>query len=105
MKINLLQLRKACNHPYIFDGVEPQGADEYGEHLIENCGKLKFVDRLLKHIMAKNEQILIFSNFTSLLDILEDYCTMRHFKYFRLDGSTELEERERYIREFTDPNP
>jgi len=35
------------------------------------------MDRLLKRIQEKKEQVLIFSNFTGLLDILEDYCGMR----------------------------
>jgi SNF2 family DNA or RNA helicase len=30
----LMQLRKVCNHPYLFEGVEPEGAEEYGEHII-----------------------------------------------------------------------
>jgi SWI/SNF-related matrix-associated actin-dependent regulator of chromatin subfamily A member 5 len=51
----LMQLRKACNHPYMFEGVEPEGAEEWGEHIVENCGKLKFLDRLLKHVAAKKE--------------------------------------------------
>lgn len=88
----------------MFDGVEPDGAEEYGEHIVENCGKLKFTDRLLRKISDKNEQVLIFSNFTSFLDILEDYCAMRGYKYFRLDGQTELEDREKAINEFTKPN-
>jgi SWI/SNF-related matrix-associated actin-dependent regulator of chromatin subfamily A member 5 len=91
----LMQLRKACNHPYMFDGIEPEGAEEWGEHLVDNCGKLKFLDRLLKKIYEKKEQILVFSNFTSFLDIFEDYCAMRQYKFCRLDGSTELEDRER----------
>lgn len=70
----------------MFDGVEPEGAEEYGEHLVENCGKLKFTDRLLKKIAEKKEQVLIFSNFTSFLDIMEDYCAMRGYKFCRLDG-------------------
>lgn len=90
-----MQLRKACNHPYMFDGIEPEGAEEWGEHLVDNCGKLKFLDRLLKKIYEKKEQILVFSNFTSFLDIFEDYCAMRQYKFCRLDGSTELEDRER----------
>lgn len=36
-----------------------------------------------------------------MLDILEDYCYMRGYKYCRLDGNTTLDERERYISEFT----
>jgi len=39
-----------------------------------------------------------------MLDILEDYLLMRGYKYFRLDGETELEDRERMINEFTAPD-
>jgi SWI/SNF-related matrix-associated actin-dependent regulator of chromatin subfamily A member 5 len=39
-----------------------------------------------------------------MLDILEDYCLFREYKYCRLDGNTDLDERERYIEEFTKPN-
>jgi SNF2 family DNA or RNA helicase len=44
----LMQLRKVCNHPYLFDGVEPEDADEFGEHVIEASGKLKIVDQIMK---------------------------------------------------------
>jgi SWI/SNF-related matrix-associated actin-dependent regulator of chromatin subfamily A member 5 len=70
----------------MFDGIEPEGAEEWGEHIVENCGKLKFLDRLLKKIHEKKEKILVFSNFTSFLDIFEDYCAMRQYKFCRLDG-------------------
>lgn len=59
---------------------------------------------MIKRIIEKKEQVLIFSNFTSLLDILEDYCAMRQFKFCRLDGSTELEDRDHAISEFTKPD-
>jgi SWI/SNF-related matrix-associated actin-dependent regulator of chromatin subfamily A member 5 len=39
-----------------------------------------------------------------MLDILEDYCLFREYKYCRLDGNTDLDERERYIEEFTKPD-
>eukprot|EP00347_Sterkiella_histriomuscorum_P020084 403339166 len=100
----LMQLRKACNHPYLFDGIEPEGAEEYGEHIVDNCGKMRFLDKLLKKISSQKEQVLIFSQFTSVLDIIEDYCLMRGFQFCRLDGTTDLEERERMITEFTAPN-
>ena len=48
--------------------------------------------------------MLLFSGFTSLLDILEDFCLFRQFKYCRLDGNTELDEREKQIEEFTRPD-
>lgn len=51
----LMQLRKVCNHPYLFEGVEPQGADEFGEHIIEASGKLTLVDRLIKRTTQNKE--------------------------------------------------
>lgn len=43
----IMQLRKVCNHPYLFHGGEPVGSEEYGEHIIEASGKLIVVDKLL----------------------------------------------------------
>ena len=39
-----------------------------------------------------------------MLDILEDYCTYREFKFCRLDGSTDLIDRENMMEKFTRPN-
>lgn len=51
----LMQLRKVCNHPYLFDGVEPEGADEYGEHIVQASGKLMLVDKLLNKAISQGE--------------------------------------------------
>jgi hypothetical protein len=42
-QITVMQLRKCCNHPYLFEGVEDRTLDPLGEHLVENCGKLNMV--------------------------------------------------------------
>ena len=34
----LMQLRKCCNHPYLFDGAEPGPPYTTDEHLVDNCG-------------------------------------------------------------------
>lgn len=47
--------------------------------------------------------MLLFSGFTSMLDILEDFCAYRQLKYCRLDGNTDLSERERQINLFVEP--
>ena len=81
--------RKICNHPYLFKGIEPEDAEQYGEHLVENCGKMIVLDKLLCKLIDKEKRkILIFSQFKIQLDILEDYCTMRNYNYFRLDGDS-----------------
>ena len=63
-----------------------------------------FVDKLIKRAKKDGNQCLIFSGFTTMLDILEDYCLFREHKYCRLDGSTDLESRESQIEEFVAPN-
>lgn len=39
----VMQLRKCCNHPYLFAGVEDRKLDPLGDHLVNNCGKVGFV--------------------------------------------------------------
>ena len=100
----VMQLRKVCNHPYLFPGVEDENLDEHDEHLIYNSGKMKILDRLLAKLRTGRSQVLIFSQMTTMLDILEDYCVFRRYKYCRLDGATDLYEREKMISKFTMPN-
>ena len=99
----LIQLRKVCNHPYLFNGQEPEDAPELGEHLITASGKMLFLDALQKKSVKDGNQMLIFSGFTSMLDILEDFCNFRKLNYCRLDGNTSLDDREKQIDEFTKP--
>lgn len=84
----LIQLRKVCNHPYLFPDMEPEDAPELGEHIIQSSGKMIFLDALCKKAKADGNQVLVFSGFTSMLDILEDFCVFRQLKYCRLDGNT-----------------
>ena len=74
-----VQLRKICAHPYMFEGVEPDYLPDPGLKLIEVSGKLVVLDKLLNKLLNEEgeHKILIFSQFTMMLDILEDYCTFR----------------------------
>jgi SWI/SNF-related matrix-associated actin-dependent regulator of chromatin subfamily A member 5 len=47
-------LRKVCNHPYLFEGQEPEGAEEIGDHIVESSGKMRFIDLLAKKSVADN---------------------------------------------------
>ncbi len=68
---------------------------------MENCGKMIVLDKLLDKLINKEKRkILIFSQFKIQLDILEDYCTMRDYNYLRLDGDTEVEQREEMMKIF-----
>uniref|UniRef100_A0A7S4BGX6 Uncharacterized protein n=1 Tax=Chrysotila carterae TaxID=13221 RepID=A0A7S4BGX6_CHRCT len=99
----LMQLRKCANHPYLFDGIEPQPYTD-GEHLVEASGKMILLDKLLKRLFAQKHRVLIFSQMTRFLDILEDYCAMRQWGYCRIDGNTPGEERDNAMQEFNAPN-
>uniref|UniRef100_A0A7S0T1K3 Chromatin-remodeling complex ATPase n=1 Tax=Mantoniella antarctica TaxID=81844 RepID=A0A7S0T1K3_9CHLO len=93
----VMQLRKCCNHPYLFQGAEPGPPYFAGEHLIENSGKLMLLDKLLTRLKQKGSRVLIFSQMTRLLDILEDYLIYRQHKYCRIDGNTSGDDRENMI--------
>ncbi|KAF2758351.1 chromatin-remodeling complex ATPase-like protein [Pseudovirgaria hyperparasitica] len=95
----VMQLRKCCNHPYLFDGAEPTPFTT-GEHLVQNAAKMVMLDRLLVRMKAQGSRVLIFSQMSRLLDILEDYSIMREFKYCRIDGSTAHEDRISAIDEY-----
>ncbi|CAL8068628.1 unnamed protein product [Calicophoron daubneyi] len=99
----LMQLRKCCNHPYLFDGLEPGPPYTTDLHLVENCGKMVLLDKLLSRLKEQGSRVLIFSQMTRMLDILEDYCLWRGHEYFRLDGQTRHEDRQVYIDEYNRP--
>ncbi|KAF3913331.1 hypothetical protein ABW20_dc0103309 [Dactylellina cionopaga] len=99
----VMQLRKCCNHPYLFDGAEPGPPYTTDEHLVFNCGKMVILDKLLRRMQEKGSRILIFSQMSRVLDILEDYCIFRGFKYNRIDGSTAHEDRIAGIDEYNKP--
>ena len=71
-------------------------------NLIHASSKMIFLDKLLKKLRSENKKVLIFSQMTHMLDILEDYMYFSDFSYVRLDGSTKKEERQNSIDSFFD---
>lgn len=100
----VMQLRKCCNHPYLFDGAEPGPPFTTDEHLIYNSGKMIILDKMLKKFKAAGSRVLIFSQMSRLLDILEDYCYFREYEYCRIDGSTSHEDRIEAIDDYNAPD-
>ncbi|XP_072369573.1 chromodomain-helicase-DNA-binding protein 1-like isoform X1 [Scyliorhinus torazame] len=95
----LIQLRKCVDHPYLFDGVEPEPF-QIGDHLVEGSGKLHLLDKLLAFLHPRGHRVLLFSQMTRMLDILQDYMEYRGYSYERLDGSIRGEERYLAIKNF-----
>ncbi|EDN10599.1 chromatin remodelling complex ATPase chain ISW1 [Histoplasma mississippiense (nom. inval.)] len=99
----VMQLRKCCNHPYLFEGAEPGPPYTTDEHLIDNAGKMVILDKILKRMKNQGSRVLIFSQMSRVLDILEDYCVFREHQYCRIDGSTAHEDRIAAIDEYNRP--
>ena len=97
-----VQLRKCCNHPYLFQGAEPEPYTN-GDHLITNSGKMILMDKLLPRLKQQGSRVLIFSQMTRLLDILEDYCLWHQHQYCRIDGNTAGDDRYVYTYRITKP--
>ena len=84
-------------------GAEPGPPYTTDKHLYENCGKMSVLHKLLPKLKEQGSRVLIFSQMTRLLDILEDYFWLTGYKYRRLDGQTPHDERQESINEFNKP--
>jgi SWI/SNF-related matrix-associated actin-dependent regulator of chromatin subfamily A member 5 len=63
MQSLMMQLRKCCNHPYLFPGAEPEigVSGACGEDIVTACGKLQTLDVLLRQLHANGHRTCIFS--------------------------------------------
>ena len=100
----VMQLRKCCNHPYLFPGIEDRSMDPMGDHLYQNCGKMLLLDKLLSKLQQRGHRVLLFSQMTRMLDIIEDYLYSKGYQYCRIDGNTTYDEREDRIADYNRPN-
>ena len=99
----LMQLRKCCNHPFLFPGVEPNGEDAYAQQLIDGSGKFQLLDRLLDQALPRRPPRRPLLAVHETLDLLEDLLNYRKYKYCRLDGSTNRVQRTVDINAFNMP--
>uniref|UniRef100_A0A3B4F703 SWI/SNF related, matrix associated, actin dependent regulator of chromatin, subfamily a, member 2 n=1 Tax=Pundamilia nyererei TaxID=303518 RepID=A0A3B4F703_9CICH len=90
----IMQLKKICNHPYMFQHIEESFAEHLGypngiisgPDLYRASGKFELLDRILPKLQATNHRVLLFCQMTTLMTIMEDYFGYRNFQYLRLDG-------------------
>ncbi|KAK7501203.1 hypothetical protein BaRGS_00007688 [Batillaria attramentaria] len=104
----IMQLRKICNHPFMFQHIEEAFAEHIGSangivsgpELYRSSGKFELLDRILPKLAATGHKGLIFCQMTSLMSIMEDYLVYRGFRYLRLDGTTKSEDRGQLLEMF-----
>lgn len=80
-------------------GTAPIQMPEAGR-LIADCGKMMVLDPLLRKLKEDGHKCLIYSQFTRVLDILEDYCGKTSYKFVRLDGQSALADRRDIVAEW-----
>ena len=100
----MMQLRKICNHPYLFIDYNNEMLENISDWIYKSSGKFEFLDRIIPKLLYFKHKILIFSQMTQLLNILERYFMFKGIKCLRLDGATKAEERGRQIELFSDNN-
>ncbi|KAK9764296.1 putative ATPase [Basidiobolus ranarum] len=99
----MMQLCKICNHPYLFDGPydDKTGYLNVTEEVQSSSGKMILLNQLLTTLIGRGHRILIFSQMTKMLDIIEDWLMiLKGWKCCRIDGSIHQEERREQIHEF-----
>uniref|UniRef100_A0A674PIT9 Uncharacterized protein n=1 Tax=Takifugu rubripes TaxID=31033 RepID=A0A674PIT9_TAKRU len=104
----MMDLKKCCNHPYLFPvaAVEapmlPNGSYD-GNLLVKSSGKLTLLQKMLKKLKDEGHRVLIFSQMTKMLDLLEDFLEFEGYKYERIDGGITGSLRQEAIDRFNAP--
>ncbi|XP_072314762.1 chromodomain-helicase-DNA-binding protein 3 isoform X4 [Eucyclogobius newberryi] len=104
----MMDLKKCCNHPYLFPSASmeaqktPNGAYE-GSALVKASGKLMLMQKMLRKLKEQGHRVLVFSQMTKMLDLLEDFLDHEGYKYERIDGSVTGALRQEAIDRFNAP--
>ncbi|XP_052329367.1 chromodomain-helicase-DNA-binding protein 5-like isoform X5 [Oncorhynchus keta] len=104
----MMDLKKCCNHPYLFPvaaveaPVLPNGSYD-GNQLVKSSGKLTLLQKMLKKLKDEGHRVLIFSQMTKMLDLLEDFLEYEGYKYERIDGGITGGLRQEAIDRFNAP--
>lgn len=101
----LMNHRKNINHPFLFgEPIDPSTGlhlgTAYPQLLVRASGKFALLDRMLQRLFVDGHQVLIFSQMTAVLSVMEDYLNFRKWKYCRIDGSTNIDDRQRQMDSF-----
>ncbi|XP_041963120.1 chromodomain-helicase-DNA-binding protein 4 isoform X2 [Alosa sapidissima] len=104
----VMDLKKCCNHPFLFPNAAleapkmPNGMYE-GSSLTKASGKLMLLYKMLKKLKDGGHRVLIFSQMTKMLDLLEDFLENEGYKYERIDGGVTGSMRQEAIDRFNAP--
>lgn len=70
------------------------------ERLVTQSGKLHALDGLLRQLKEGGHRVLIYSQMTRMIDLLEELMLHRRYIYIRLDGSSRISDRRDMVADF-----
>ena len=108
----IMQLRKLCNHPFMFQHIEEAYAKHIGSptdvvtgpDIYRSSGKFELLDRILPKLKVTGHRVLMFCQMTQCMTIIEDYFNFKGYKFLRLDGMTKSDERADMLKIFNSPD-
>jgi len=86
----LTRLRQICCHPAAFLDGYKDGSGKYN----------LLMEELLPDLLEAGHRILIFSQFTAMLELIAEGLDKKEISYYRLEGSTPVAERQRQVKDF-----
>lgn len=112
-------LKKLCNHPNLID-LEKEFGDNFdpdelnipsdfknsGSRDVQTkySGKFSVLERFLRKIKTESDdKIVLISNYTQTLDLIERMCRYNHYNCVRLDGTMTINKRQKLVDRFNDP--
>ncbi|XP_036948901.1 chromodomain-helicase-DNA-binding protein 4a isoform X1 [Acanthopagrus latus] len=104
----VMDLKKCCNHPYLFPAAAieapkmPNGMYD-GSALTKAAGKLLLLQKMMRKLKEGGHRVLVFSQMTKMLDLLEDFLENEGYKYERIDGGITGGMRQEAIDRFNAP--
>ncbi|KAJ3041108.1 choline dehydrogenase 7, partial [Rhizoclosmatium hyalinum] len=106
-----MELRKCCIHPFLLNGAEDAIIQEYNADtpekqfsaLVQASGKMVLIDKLLRKLKQGGHKVLIFSQMTRCLDLIQDYLRGQQWGYERIDGGVRGDLRQAAIDRFSAP--
>lgn len=104
----IMQLRKLCNHPFMFQHIEESYAKHIGSptdvvsgpDVYRASGKFELLDRILPKLNVSGHRVLMFCQMTQCMTIIEDYFNFKGYRFLRLDGMTKSDERAEMLKVF-----
>ncbi|GAA5964563.1 hypothetical protein JCM3765_005237 [Sporobolomyces pararoseus] len=97
----MTNLRQIANHPLSKLDDRGEGAEPNFEDVVNLSGKMMLLDRLLPELFKRGHKVLIFSQFVTMLDLLDEYIIdVKGWSRFRIDGRQGNSANQDQIEEF-----